>query len=110
AATISNNASFMSATSLTRGPTNATLNFTGNGTALFGTQDSSTSNNVVIPWAFVNGADFATHDGNGTAIRAFTNYSFSFTSGADVKTTNVTSVGGMSIHSLVLATNLTITA
>ena len=105
---ISNVVSLISTPTLSRGTGFATVNFTGGGTNLFATQAGSS--NAILPWAFINGADFATHDGNGTALRAFTNSSTTFAADANVKATNVTTVSGMTINSLVLGTNLTLTS
>jgi autotransporter-associated beta strand protein len=104
---ISNVVSLISTPTLSRGTGFATVNFTGGGTNLFATQ--SGASNAILPWAFIKGADFATHDGDGTALRAFTNYSSTFAADTNVKATTVNSVGGMTINSLVLGTNLTVT-
>jgi fibronectin-binding autotransporter adhesin len=103
------NSAVLTASSLIR-DNRSTLNFIGNGTNVFTT--APTLNDGVLAYATVNGRDFATHDGNGTGIRVYTNYVTSF---SGVATENVISTGAvqtvassMTQNSLVLGTNLII--
>ena len=99
--------------------TGGTINFTGAG--LGGSSNkialttAPTLVNGILPYATVNGTDFATHGGNGTSVVAFSGYTTSLPSGGGTGTENVrltanaTVSQNTAINSLVLAGNVTLT-
>src|SRR5207247_131316 len=77
-------------TSLTRSA-GATVNFSGSGLGGANKVVLTTApglTNSILPWATVNGSDFATHGGNGTSIAAFAGY-VGMPSGGGAGTENV---------------------
>lgn len=103
------NGGILLAPSLTRNPGGALNVRTSTNSGVFFTTAPGSAG-TIQPWLIANGTDYAVHDGNGTAIRAFTNYSSTFTNGANVKTTAATTNGGVSVSTMVLGGNFAVTA
>jgi fibronectin-binding autotransporter adhesin len=106
------NGAQLTASAMVRGDNRATVNFLGIGTGSNIFTTAPTLDDGILPYATVDRVDFATHDGNGTAIQRYNGYVTTFSANA---ANNVISTGDVQTisasitnNSLVLGQNLII--